>query len=85
MRIMTFLLIFLLFGAFFIISEKKLYITNENDLSMLKTNYAEWLFSAVKGAVGFAGQVVKMEWLPKLNEEISVSENESGNLSSNKS
>ncbi len=73
MRLMTLLVVFLLFGAFFIISEKKLYITNRDDLSALKTGYAEWLFSAFKGAVGFAGQAVRMEWLPDVKTEKIVS------------
>jgi len=81
MRIITFLAVFLLFGAFYIISEKNLYVTNNEDLSTLKASYSGWLFSAVKGAAGFVGQVVKMEWLPDVKTEEVVNETDNINSS----
>jgi hypothetical protein len=78
MRILTFLVIFLLMGVFFIISEKKLNVAAGEDLNILKGEYGKWLTQTAKNSASFLGHVVKMEWLPSSTKDgISYELNES--------
>ena len=73
MRLIAFLAIFLLIGAFFIVSEKNLNITKSEDLASLKTEYGDWIVHTLKGSAKFVGQVVKMDWLPSFDENLTNS------------
>ncbi|PIN91222.1 hypothetical protein COU61_02330 [Candidatus Pacearchaeota archaeon CG10_big_fil_rev_8_21_14_0_10_35_13] len=69
MRIISIILFFFLLGAFFIISEKNLYLTNNQDQITFKNDYTFWIThlstAVTKSYVTLVGNVVKLEWLPK--------------------
>lgn len=61
------LAIFLFLGAFFIVSNENLHLSNKAEAKTFGSLYYNWfldLFSNVHGVVGYA---VKSEWLPDSN------------------
>ncbi len=73
MRLLTFAVVFLLCGVFFIISEKGLNVARTNDLTILGKEYGEWVISAVQNTITIAGNAVKGEWIPSFEEKINNS------------
>ncbi|MEK6918500.1 MAG: hypothetical protein AABW73_00505 [Nanoarchaeota archaeon] len=67
MRFFTIIIVFLLVGVFFIISEKGLNVASSSDLKILKSDYSSWLLTTAKNSAFFVGQAIKMEWLPETN------------------
>lgn len=67
MRWLLFLLIFLLLGAFFIVSNNNLHMGNSSEREMLGDLYYEWLSSLFDNAKSLTGHVVKFDWLPSEN------------------
>ena len=64
MRWAMILLMFLLLGAFFIISNGAIHVGNEQEFDQFKGSYDEWVGDLFSNAKGLIGYVVKSEWLP---------------------
>ncbi len=65
MKILMFIILFMLIGAFFIVSNERIQLNSSENFSLLLDKYGHWvdrLFGNSKTAVGY---VIKMEWLPK--------------------
>ena len=58
------IIIFLLTGAFFIISNNNLVMGDSQNIDKFIGLYSQWIDSLVFNAAGVSGYVVKMEWLP---------------------
>ena len=64
MKIIMLLLIFLLVGAFFIISQNNLSIKEPENLEKFTLEYSRWItgiFDKTKGATGY---IIRLDWLP---------------------
>ena len=64
-KVFLFIIMFLLIGAFFIVSSHKLALANSSarvEFGNLYLNWAGQLFDNSRGLVGY---VVKMDWLPR--------------------
>ena len=87
MRLITIIVVFLLMGVFFIISEKGLNVASPKDLLILKNDYAGWLMNTAKNSATFVGQIIKMDWLPKSTENnqvvVDYSPNDTNNAEEN--
>jgi len=70
MRIYIFIVFFFLLGAFFIISEKNLHITNSEEIKVLRETYSGWIDDVFKNSADLVGHVVKLDWLPEENLEV---------------
>ncbi len=68
MKIILFIIFFLLIGAFFIISNENLRMNKVENIDIFIRLYGGWLDSVSKNARGMSGYVVKMEWLPNNGE-----------------
>jgi len=64
MKILMFIVIFLLIGAFFIISENKLVMSKEENRKIFCEKYFLWLDRIFENTKGLTSYVVKMDWLP---------------------
>lgn len=68
MRVVVFLVKFFLLAAFFIISNQGLALSQQGNLEKLGDLYVDWL-AGVSGNVGnLAGYIVKVEWMPRLED-----------------
>jgi hypothetical protein len=65
MKTLMIFLIFLLIGAFFIISGENLKINKNQDRALFFKSYAAWIDSLFLNSKSLGGYVVKLEWLPK--------------------
>tara|TARA_B100001971_G_scaffold109194_1_gene100256 strand:- start:335 stop:550 length:216 start_codon:yes stop_codon:yes gene_type:complete len=65
MKTLSFIILFLLIGAFFIISENKIQINNTNNIDTFLSLYANWLSTLLDNTKTVTGYVVKMGWLPE--------------------
>ena len=65
-----FIILFLLVGAFFIISNENLRLNNQENVDLFLDLYTDWASSLVTNSGVVLGYVVKMEWLP--NQNVSV-------------
>ena len=63
-RLLLFFIIFLLLGAFFIISNRNLHISKENDRKELGKLYYAWLSGLFENAKHVTGYAVEYKWLP---------------------
>jgi len=64
MKTLMFIILFLLVGAFFIISNENIKLNSKENINSFLKEYGAWadgLFSNGKTVVGY---VAKMEWLP---------------------
>ena len=59
-----FIIMFLLIGAFFIISNEEIKLDSEKNIGMFFNLYGQWIDSLVGNGRTVLGYVVKMEWLP---------------------
>ena len=64
MKILVFLIIFLLVGAFFIISENHLALKNAENRKKFQDLYIVWVNKIFDNSKTTAGYVVKLDWLP---------------------
>ena len=67
MKTLMFIIIFLLIGAFFIISNQNIQLNSSENVGVFFKEYAEWIDDLIANGRVVSGYVVKMEWLP--NEE----------------
>ena len=68
MKTLMFVILFLLVGAFFIISNENIKLNSKENLGLFFDKYGAWadgLFGNGKTVVGY---VAKMEWLPDENK-----------------
>ena len=64
MKIAMFIVMFLLIGAFFIISQNDLKLIEKENLDKFTSLYTQWLGSVGENSIQTAGYAVKLEWLP---------------------
>ncbi len=64
MKIILFIMIFLLIGAFFIISNSNLHIGNPEQRGQFMENYYGWFLKIFDNTRTVTGYVVNMNWLP---------------------
>jgi len=65
MKIRIAILLFLLIGAFFIISENNLSLNKSENLTKFMSLYSSWMYRIFDNMGNSVGYVVKMEWLPQ--------------------
>ena len=59
-----FLIMFLLIGGFFIISNEKIKLDSRENIDYFFKLYSKWIDKLVGNSKTVSGYVVKMEWLP---------------------
>ena len=59
-----FLVMFLLIGAFFIISDENIKLNSQKNAGEFFQLYGQWIDSLADNGKTVLGYVVKMEWLP---------------------
>jgi hypothetical protein len=64
MKIAMFFIFFLLFGAFYIISENNLALNTPEGVDSFISQYASWVDRIVGNGKSFTGYITKMEWIP---------------------
>lgn len=64
MRFLIIALIFLLFGAFFIVSNENLHLSDKDDLSRFAGLYYDWFGGLFKNLGKITGYIGKISWLP---------------------
>jgi len=64
MKLIMFILLFLLVGGFFIISNENIKINNKENLDVLIKLYGTWFDQLIDNSRTAVGYAVKMEWLP---------------------
>ncbi len=67
MKIWIILVLFLLLGAFFIISNENLHLANKSEAMQFGRVYYSWFGDLFLNAGNVAGYAVKSEWLPSSN------------------
>ena len=72
MKITIVIVMFLLLGAFFIISQNNLALKNTENIDNFVSMYARWMTRIFDNGNSAVGYVVKMDWLP--NQTISSSD-----------
>jgi hypothetical protein len=69
MKVVLFIVIFLLMNAFFIISNQNLALKNPDNVSKLFVDYGIWVMKVGNNIYNVGGEVtgnvVKFNWLPK--------------------
>ena len=69
-----FLVMFLLIGAFFIVSNENIKLDNQKNVGEFFQLYGQWIDSLVGNGKTVLGYVVKMEWLPDKDGSLDFSE-----------
>lgn len=64
MKILMFIILFLLIGAFFIISNENIRLNNEENINLFFNLYGYWIDRLIDNTQNMGGYVIKMEWLP---------------------
>ncbi len=65
MKLITFIVMFLLIGAFFIISENKLALRDSENREKFADLYVSWTNRIFDNSKTMGGYVVKLDWLPE--------------------
>ncbi len=65
MKSLMILIIFLLLGGFFIISNHELYLNNNEDVDEFLLSYADWIEGLIGNSKTVTGYLVKMDWMPE--------------------
>ena len=65
MKTIIFIIFFLFFGAFFIISEQNIKLNSIKNIEIFFDYYLSWIYGLIDNGKTVSGYVVKMEWLPK--------------------
>ena len=69
MKIAILVMIFLLLGAFFIVSQNNLPLNNSENFDKFVSDYTGWLGNFAGDVTRLGGFVVKLEWLPEVESE----------------
>jgi len=64
MKILMFIILFLLIGAFFIISNESIKMNSSENFDIFFKKYCSWFDKLGGNSRSLAGFLVKMEWLP---------------------
>jgi len=64
MKIALFLVVFLLIGAFFIVSNNNLYIGDSEQRAQFFESYYNWFVKMFSNGKSTTGYVVNLDWLP---------------------
>ena len=64
MKLITFLILFLFFSAFFIISNENLQLHKKNDALEFGKQYYSWLGNMLGNVKSVTAFVIKSEWMP---------------------
>lgn len=64
MKILILLMMFLLIGAFFIISQENLALKEKENIDKFVGDYYEWIGSIIDNTGSLTGYIIKMKWLP---------------------
>ena len=64
MKILMFVILFLLIGAFFIVSNENLALNSKANLDLFFSKYFDWLYELFDNGSRVTGYVVNMGWLP---------------------
>ncbi len=72
MKVLMFLLIFLFFGAFFIVSNNNLKLNTKENVSLFFSSYFSWFDDLTQNTKTLMGSVVRMDWFPKNLDEHKV-------------
>jgi len=67
MRILLFIILFLVLGALFIISNENLRLREKQGMKEFSGLYYSWLSQLFSNFKGISGYFVKFEWLPVEN------------------
>jgi len=67
MRVLMFLAMFFLLGAFFIISNENLHIGKSDELKVFGEHYYAWFSGLFDNFKSITGYVVESKWLPSHN------------------
>jgi len=59
-----FLVMFLMIGALFVVSEKNINLKNEEGLKSFATGYFSWIGQTIKNIGTGTGYIIKLDWLP---------------------
>lgn len=65
MKVLMFLLIFLFFGAFFIVSNNNLKLNTRENINLFFSSYFSWFDDLAQNTRTLVGNVIKMDWFPK--------------------
>ncbi len=65
MKILMLVVMFFCIGAFFIISQNNLNLSEEGNIDSFVSSYKIWLQETANNLGSLTGYLVKMEWLPK--------------------
>ena len=65
MKVLMLLIMFLMVGGFFIISNENLSLRDDGDVDKFFELYGSWMDGLIDNGGGVMGHVVKMEWLPE--------------------
>jgi len=68
MKIIMFILMFLIIGALFIVGQYSLNITEQEDLKQLGAEYVAWVGRIFENTKDITSNVIKLEWLPDSEE-----------------
>lgn len=64
MRLFLFVIVFLLLGAFFIISNNNFHVGNPEQFDAFMTQYYDWFFKLGKNVKTATAYVVNIDWMP---------------------
>ncbi|MFH1308271.1 MAG: hypothetical protein ABIH72_05450 [archaeon] len=64
MKIIMFIVMFLIIGGLFIISENRLALRNPENFTKFGGLYFDWMGGVFNNGIEATGYVVKMDWLP---------------------
>jgi len=64
MKVFMFVILFLLIGAFFIISNENIRMNSSENVSSFFDLYGHWFDRLIGNGKSVSGFLVKMEWLP---------------------
>lgn len=64
MKLLMFVILFLLIGAFSIVSNENIRLNSNENISLFFQEYGKWVDGLLGNGKTVVGYVAKMEWLP---------------------
>jgi len=64
MKLVLFVIMFLVIGALLILSNNNLPLYKEENIAKFKVLYIEWLDNVYKNSQSITGNVINMRWMP---------------------
>jgi len=72
MRVLFLVTFFLLFGAFFLVSNGNLHLNKSDEFFKFGEIYYSWIGEILGNVKTLTGYVAKFEWLPEKNSTINI-------------